>query len=391
MKTKNRLKKHITPELIFLVYFWGFAFLRPLIITFPEYSTAILILFAFSLLSISFLMTTRRKVIIKNYALIMLVLSVIFFDVMFRMNSYTLNYLYDFVIYGIIPIHLISQISSFERVVNQFSIFSSVMFIIFASDPIFDYRVFNDYMNYGFLFALPSYMGIHIGRKYLGHKWMFILEIISLFCLVIFSNRSVLLSLFLFIVTLEIIHVKITAKKLARIVLSSFVVVFPLIYIEQITNWLSIKLSNYGIYSYSILHIDYFFRSNNIDKLFSGRLSIWENAKILIADNLLFGSGTGVFQAINGVYTHNLYYDLMVQYGIIGLLFYGFLILISGYKVFSLNGNKRLFGVIFLFLWFPKLFLSVYFYKDISFWIFLAIGNIRELNSYKCDREKTNF
>jgi O-antigen ligase len=242
-------------------------------------------------------------------------------------------------------------------------------------------------MNYGFLFALPSYMGIHIGRKYLGHKWMFILEIISLFCLVIFSNRSVLLSLFMFIVALEMIHMKITAKKLAGIVLSSFAIFFPLVYIEKITNWLSIKLSNYGIYSYSIIHINYFFSSNNVEKLFSGRLSIWKNAKKLIADNPLFGSGTGVFQAINGVYTHNLYYDLMVQYGVIGLLFYGFLIFISAFKVLRSNENKRLLGVIFLFLWFPKLFLSVYFYKDIAFWLFLAIANIEELDRIKYDHE----
>jgi len=247
MIINNRLRKYITPELIFLVYFWGFVFLRPLIITLPQYSTVILIMFASSLLSISFLFTIRREVIFKNYTIIMLVLCIFFFDIIFRINSYTLSYLYDYVIYGIIPIHFISQINSFERLVKQFSIFSSVAFIIFASDPLFGYRIFNDYMNYGFLFALPSYMGIHIGRKYLGHKWMFIIEIISLFCLVIFSNRSVLLSLFLFIVTLEIVHVKISPKKIAKIIFSSFSVIFLLIYLEKITNWLIFKLLHYEL------------------------------------------------------------------------------------------------------------------------------------------------
>src|SRR5690554_2396931 len=96
----NIKKSRISNDLLFVVYFWGFTLLKPLLKIFPEKSTSILLVFAVTIMSFSLLkILTAKRMNVKGYYLILGIVAVILMDQMIRPNSRTLQYLYEFSIY----------------------------------------------------------------------------------------------------------------------------------------------------------------------------------------------------------------------------------------------------------------------------------------------------
>jgi len=364
-------KERVSNEFLFVIYFWGFTLLKPLLIMFQSKSTLILFIFAAIILIISFMkVLCTNKIILKGYYLVLGIIILILFDLLTRPNSETIRYLYEFTIYGIIPIHLFSQLKNSEKLLVIYSKLSLIAFLIFFLDPLLDYRFLVDYMSFGFNFALPAYIGLFIGRKFLNYKWMLPFEIICLAELIIFANRSSLLSIIIFWVLIEVVYEKRKTKTIILFIFFGIVMIF----IQDILSIAIKLLSERGLYSYSLRHFQIYLMESDWVGMFSGRLDIWKLANEMIKEGILFGLGTGAFQARYKFYSHNLYFDLMTQYGLFGLFVFLTLILNSIIYVLRSKNYKLLLGLILLILWFPKLLLSNYFYRDIAFWCFLVLG-----------------
>jgi hypothetical protein len=374
VKVANK-KERITNEFLFVMYFWGFTLLHPVLSYFNSISTIILFGYAFAILAVSIVKTLKLKMPIEgSYFIIYGMFLVFLLDCLFRINAFTLDYMYGFVIYGVIPIYLFTQVKCAEKMLRIYSLVSLLAFLMYFSDPFRGYPIFGDYMSFGFSIALPAYFGLHIGRKYFHMKLVFIPEILCLAETVVFANRSVLLSIIIFWIVLGLFYSEKGIKKDAKIITGMVLGFVVIVKLRDILTWAVKEVSDRGFSSYSLIQIQTFIQYGDWSKLFSGRLEIWERAKNSINDNFILGSGTASFEAEFGSYTHNMYYDIMTQYGLLGLTVVAVLIVNSLFRIHKHKGYTKLLGIFLFCLWFPKLFFSTYFFRDIGFWCFLAFG-----------------
>ena len=116
--------------------------------------------------------------------------------------------------------------------------------------------------------------------------------------------------------------------------------------------------------------------------ILSGRGKIYKKAISVIKDTVfsscwafLFGNGTGYFRSCNdGIYTHNMLLDFIIEYGLCGFLFGVTVIAYCVVQLFKHYKDKEyyMFGIYWLFLAFPRLLLSLYFQEETTIWIFIA-------------------
>lgn len=373
IKTRNLVLNH---EIIFVIYFWGFTLLRPVLQHFSEHSTKILFAYAMLILITSFWVVIKNKMIAsKAYLVILVMIFVLLFDYLFRFNSYVHTYLYEFLIYGVIPIHLLCQVRDPKQLLKVFSIVSLITFVLYFRDPLTNYTIFGNYMTFGFNLALPAYMGMNIGRKHFRYKWMLVFELICLAEIIIFANRSSLLTVLVFLFIKEIVLTDKNYKIFLKLIGTFLLAVIAVLNIPNFIQWLQTIIMRMGYSSYALNQYSHYIHYMSLEDLFSGRFYIWEYAKNMISENLIFGHGTGAFQDRYIFYTHNLYYDLLIQYGVIGLVVFCIGCYLSWIKILTYrNIYIKLLGVLFFCLWFPKLFFSIYIFRDIGVWCFMAFG-----------------
>ena len=140
-------------------------------------------------------------------------------------------------------------------------------------------------------------------------------------------------------------------------------------------NGVDVTFDSYAINKYS--------QGFNMKSLFSGRLEIYEKAFNVIKTEivtspvpLLFGKGSGYFRSINdNVYSHCIILDLIMEYGIVGLIIMLSLLIYCIYKLMKSKKDTEfyLMGCMFLFIAFPKLLLSTVFQKEYCLWLFIVL------------------
>lgn len=372
------LKYLITEELLFVLYFWGFVLLRPLLQIFPDRSTVILFMFALIIMIVSFYKMLNSKILARTYSIIYFVIFVLLFDMLFRPNGLIITYIYEFLIYGAISIHLLAQVKDSRLLIKLYALFSVVVFIMYFTDPFNGYFIFGDYMTFGFNFALPAYYGLYLGRKVFNNKWYLILEIICLVEIIVFANRSAILGVVFLWLIYNFIYEKGKKEKIIKFISLLALFIILLTSMNYLLNVAVDVMRHFDLFSYSLYHLNLYIAENNWIGMFSGRVEIWELAWNMIRDtNILIGAGTGAFQSKHGFYSHNIFFDLLSQYGIAGLLFALINIIKSNHRFLKQDKYTTIIGFLFLSLWFPKLLFSSYFYKDMGFWCFLAIGSLK--------------
>lgn len=375
------MKRYYNPkvyiyELIFVLYFWGFVLLRPILQYFQSYSTLILSLYTFTLLIffVSYIIAKKNIKLGESVFFILTFFIIFFFDSIIRYNAYSFKYLYKFIYCGILPVLFLSKIKNIEKLIYYYVFFSLLAFILLGGDPIHGFRIFSDYMDYGFNLGLPVFIGLFLGYKYFKFKWMIFFLILNFLSILIYSNKSSLLTVIVFVFIYYLFIDPISKKRIVKLIIPISIILL-LIYI----NIKSIALFIYDVFvvklnvnSYSLITIKNYFLTKSDRVLFSGRIEIWNKAKVMISENLLFGHGIGSFQDRYGFYSHNIILDLLLFFGIVGFVTFLILIFYSLYKILKYNGLVRLLGGFLFSLWFPKLFFSTYFIADVGFWCFLS-------------------
>lgn len=369
----NRLKIEV-PEFLFVIYFWSFALLRPLLQIYSNYSSYILLLSSVILLLIQIYYNHKNKINQLDKAIYLILVLLIFFlaDALLRGGEKSFQYLYEFIYRGVIPVVFLSKVRSSYKLLLYFAYLSASTFCLYIIDPINEYAVFGDYMTFGFSLTLPAFIGIFLGYHYFKIRWLLLIEFICFIEIVIFANRGVLLSILLFILLyiINYVNFKSTFNKLITIItlIFSYVIYNNLNFILENTNNL---LENAGYRSYSLAKITSFLGGGNNEDLYSGRLDLWNNGLSMIKDKPLIGHGTSYFYEKYNIYSHNIFLDILVFYGYIGLIITALFCFYSLNKIFKTKNNFKLLGLVFFCLWFPKLFLSTYFFQETSFWCFM--------------------
>ncbi|MFJ7363445.1 O-antigen ligase family protein [Peribacillus frigoritolerans] len=372
-------------EFLFTLYIFLFSLLKVLTVNVQGISTQILLVCVLSILIVSLF---YNKMLINIRVLFFMIIMSIFLciEFLFRGNSETGNYIYNFIIYGGITVYLYSFVKDKNQVLFYYAYFSLILFLLYCWDPFNGYLLTTNYMIFGFNFMLPAFAGLYIGGKYLGIKWMRIFALFALIEIVLFANKGSSFAAFFIIFIFSTFFVNNNGKY--RLVKRFFLYGFALtaIYIIwinllNIINTLINIVEKINLNSYSLTTLKSILIDRTIENRLSEREQIWQNAKDFIEINPLIGSGTAAFHSNFGIYPHNLFLEILTSYGMLGLIIFIILWLKSCKVVLISSSFDKIFCILMLCLWVVPLTFSMNIFESKEFWIFIMIGLIKPISN----------
>lgn len=371
MKIINDIKNNID-EFLCSFYLWMFSFTRILIANYVEYSFLILLFSSITIVFLSLIFSKKTKVInITIFKIIFIVLFGFVTSYFLTPNSIIFQRAYEFIIYGVISIYLFSKINNLNKFFEYFAYLSVLSFFMHFLDPLNNYKIFRDYMSFGFNCMLLVFCGCSIGVKLFSKKIFFIIKYLSLIELALFCNKGAFVTgVFLELLFLLFKNEK-SIKKIFKVVLLLLLIVMIYMFFDDILLLLINKFQQLNISSYSLTSIYkvLFGDSNGL----AGRDLIWENALSFFHERPIFGNGIGAFDTKYGVYTHNIFLDILCSHGIIGLIIFIIFILKYFIKIIKSNGVEKDAYLFFIAIGVVPLIFSIYTFKWQFFWVFIYL------------------
>ena len=363
-------------ESLFALYTYLFTIMTGIIYLVPTMSFILLLFVVIGIVATSLIYNNLQ---LHNLSAMLPMLSIVMLlfllDLLLRRNDFSFSYIYYFLIFGIIPIYLYSQTQDKRAIIKGFVKLSVFVFLLYFWVPFFGYKVFSDYMAFGYNFALPVFCGLYIGYEYFKYKWVMVLEIIALAELIVFSNKGAVLTGLIFVFIYNVVINKRDMKQLVRILIVTIIAVYMVSNLADILNFFANTLNSLGVSSYSLATLRRMILTGEYSIGLASRDIIWETAFVYIKKNLLFGIGTGGFQSLTGTYAHNFAIDILVQYGALGFFIFIIAFLRSAKAVFyKTQQMDKLFGVLMLCLWIVPLSTSMMLFESLYFWVFLFFG-----------------
>lgn len=271
--------------------------------------------------------------------------------------------------------------SYLEKNIKVFSYVNILVhsYIIFFNRSIYYEKM--DYMVFGYAILQSTIFLIYILLKSKKKSAIdFLVTIYSLIIILLFGNRFALLIGFISCLILYWYYEKNKLKKFIMyfIMLISFVFLYLnlkiiLIYLNDIFIKMNYKV--YGIIRL-IESLNLKERSGDIT---SGRMNIYMEAIEIIRKNL-FGIGIWgyLFEVKSkwlalGYYPHNVFIEIGMHWGIIGLILFIFFLIKIGYKILKLPNSNYKFFLIALLLLNLKLLVSDTYIAYKMFWLFFAV------------------
>lgn len=361
-------------EIIFALYFFGFVLLKPVVQAFQSVSTLILLAFVAILLCYSILENIKRvsEFSIVPVFFVFFAVTICLLDYFINSDKGTFSFLQQLLIYGAFPIYFLSNTRDLNELIKWLGRIGIIVFLAFSWMPLTSINIFSDYMEYGFLVCVPVFICIHVYRKVYKKNYIILFEIILFVLTFIYANRSSLLIILIFVVVYSILFSKTRDIAIMKVLAILFSMLIFLLFMKEISQFLVQILDSLNIDSYSIRQYIKLLESGDFASFLSGRFPLWQNALLLIEQAPIFGNGITAFESIYGTYSHNIILDILVQFGLFGLIAFGSAFTIA--LIFACNSKdsltKKVF-VMFLCMWFPKLMLSGMFYMEMGFWLFL--------------------
>ena len=103
-------------------------------------------------------------------------------------------------------------------------------------------------------------------------------------------------------------------------------------------------------------------------------LMVLKTANNYFKESWIWGHGIGAFQNKYGGYTHNIFFEILTSYGMIGMSIFIVLLLMYIYKIFMSYGYYRILLIAFLIIGIFPLLLSIYTFKWQYFWAFIILS-----------------
>ncbi len=390
LKKKNKLCL-LSPEFIFITYFWSFLFLR-LLPNYTENSFFYLLSCTLLLLSVFIgqILFFNRKLDIRIFTFPIIVLFFFIFNLSFRYNNHQVDLLYVFIYNGLIPVIFLSRVENVKKMMLLNAYYSFFLVLFFSLDQLKTPPRLGDYMAYGYNFALPVCIGLYWGFRLLNKKWLILPFIYQSVCSIIFANRGVLLGIMTSVIIIELWFQPHKTKTFLKLFVSFFFLFVLINYFsENVLLLIDSTLQDNGIQSYAISK--YLSLTNNSienvsESFYSGRLDIWETAIKEILEAPLLGLGIGAIYAKYGSYSHNILLDLLIDGGIVWMLFNITIFFLVLKKLLNNRNYNKGIGLLIIFFFlisFPKLFLSQQYIVDSGYICLLSILQLKNKKLYE--------
>lgn len=371
---ENKIDNTKSNTILLLLYFFQYGLLIPItVIMGGQYPIAIFtfLLFCYALLN--------NRICITSYSALafLLPLSILLLKLPFEHNVPEVNVAVDLIIsFGTIGLSgiLIGSIKfSQEKFIKYGFKLGIVNFLLLCIIPFTSlYMEEVNYMRFGYA-ILPSviFLFIFLFRHTKYKKINIILFILSLIELLIFGARGAMLTFLLFAIVYLFFISDISKKSKSFI---SLFIVMVFVSLKFIFEYLIEKLTDFGLYSYSLTKYLNIFNGETLASTSSGRDDIYQLALKRIEDSFWIGSPLDTCYLDTGsLYYHNIILDVLVNFGSIGFLFFLFFLFYNIIKVIRSDDKKRkIIFFILIIVSMGRLFVSSSFWQRPEFWIFVG-------------------
>lgn len=377
--TKSSNEKRILLNSIILALFISINMLTKMITSIVMFNNNILIL---SIVLICISLSLNGFKIKSNYLFMTVVAIILLLVSALRIDNkvYTINYITNFILYGIIFTYTIQFEFKFEYIVKTINFISYFycIYLIFIIWPQINSRTLDiDFtMDLAYTSSIAIISILMYGMK--NRKiWEKILNILSLAVnLNMILNKSANRGVFLVIISFLFINFLFNSRnnytKTFKVAISILFIGITLINIKDFLIKLNIFLINLNL---DIPWITKITMQMSLGDITSGREHLYNNAISIFYENPFIGKGIGYYESLNGgLYTHNLVLDLLVGIGIIGTIFIIFII-VSGILSLLNRKLKRESKQVIIFLFslsIPRLMVSSTIWYNHIFWMYMC-------------------
>lgn len=281
----------------------------------------------------------------------------------FTVTSFILSTFFFFPISSLI-IFRIDNWDNFFKIYTPFALISALLgvFIVFFSDTVESGNgEFFSYMEFSYN-MLPSCMALYYVWRRNKSLIILVFFLINLVSIISFGSRAAVLFAFAFFISYEIFNSKIKTYKLIALTL---MVILVAIFLEMIVGF----LLQLGIFSNSRM-LNHIVQENMFES--TGRNFLSEVCKLRMSQMGLEFSGMFGDRPYlkGGVYPHNVFYEIIMQYGWLWGLGIIFLLLYAIGRDFFIKRNRTI--VLFLvFSLFGRYLISGSYLIEGKFWIFI--------------------
>lgn len=383
----NKNSKPDTVALLFNIVFWR---ILPTKIAFCFWGdraesivTAAIVILCFVIYALIIIENHFKLIVNKGFWIPIIGIIVFSVSSLLTPNDYLNEYFVYYFRYIVGPLIFLLAVKNYQYLLQVFCVFGCITFIFLGLQPLLASDVFlGNYMEYGFWVSLPAAIIFYTLRRQSQKKYIFCFEAITFFMLLVYSNRSSVLCFLIYVFMYNLIIEKASNKKLGFIALCIILAFVVAIKLDSILQLLLNIANNLNYNSHSLNKLNLYINGGTIAVFSSGRDVIYQRAIEMIKQNFPFGNGVGTFDTFNGVYSHNIFLDMMLYWGLFGeVVFLCLFVKIILSILTEKNTDVRIFKLIMFCLWFPKLVFSSTFTYDTAFWISLTLSFI-PINKY---------
>lgn len=348
---------------------------------------------------LTLIVSTLLNKSINKTVLIVFICGTVIFMINVLLVDYKLDVLYIYMLFirvGIFSLHFSSLINDYKILIKYYYVLSIVSLLI-SNIYLNYYEITNRYMD----------LGIHLSQIFIGlaiynYNVEFKYKIINYFLLLlviieilIFGNRSSLIICMVVLFYFELVNIKLNKKgvfifllKVNTAVISIFFLIFNINYLIELLINFTMKL---GIYSYSITKLKLTVQSGlfGIAEQSSGRDVLYPLIKDIIIESNFLPKGVGYLPFITNyhyVYPHNLFLEIALDFGIIGLMGFILMVIFLWKKYFYISSKDKIFRdivtamVIFSFI---RLMFSGSYWQEPLFWGSIGLILFYSVNKFK--------
>lgn len=331
---------------------------------------------AVSTFIIAILLLILYQLQLKQYVIILFfVITLVFLSHYLIFNSFTTMEMYvQFLLKSFSLIFIGSFPFTSKYLKKYMYYFSNINFILLTIIVVLGYVDQIEYMRFGYALLPTLLVSIYFFRQ--KQKLMnFMIALSSFFMIFIWGSRGPLVGLIIFLLILFILDRNLKFyKKLTVVVVMSFSFIY-LYFFKGFEKLLSYLYFDLNLQTYSIEKLRMMLEEG-VKASSSGRNQIYEMFLNRIEDHLLFGSGIGITHNLWDITAHNMFLQIVLEFGIIGALIFLILFLLLLSMLFSIrkvdNHLFLLLSILFS-VSFGRLLVSSDFWLRQELWLFISL------------------
>lgn len=277
---------------------------------------------------------------------------------------------------AVLSVVMLATVRSVTAFMKWFAVVGFVVVLVYVSDPWRGYTYAGDYMTYGYRVMLPAILAL------LCYAWLrnrirvgIVLSAAPLVLLTLFGNRLATGSAFLYLCIILIVKAR---KKPWLVVLGLLAVAstWIVVVIRSVDDWVGEVAelrASLGSASYSLDSLSNFL-AGDVGGSVTTRVSLASSAVEEILLSPVVGHGLSHFQDVYGTYPHNIFLEIGVAWGFLGLAALVWLLVGAvRFVCSSVNRENAIVAVTMGLLAFPKLLFSFSLFQDQFVWLFLVM------------------